>query len=245
MNVKKSYLALLISMSAVSTSFANSSNYEFPHFITSGEGVVHAVPDQAEIKMTAKYIAKNPEQAKIKVDLAVNKFMNDAKNIDETISIESANIRINPIYSYPDKGERVLESYESVRNVLLKTSDLEKLNGIISVGVNSGMNGLSSMVLKVSDEDKYREEARQLAFKSALNKAKTISDNFGFSGYKAYRVEYQSNSPKYQTVNLKTNFAMSSEAKPNSYSNSTITFRDNVEVVYQADGTTYLDKKYF
>lgn len=245
MNIKKSCFALLISMSAASTAFANSSNYDFPHFITSGEGVVHAIPDQAEITMTAKYIAKTPEQAKIKVDLAVNKFMNDVKDIDESISIESANIRINPIYSYPDKGERVLESYESVRNVLLKTSDLVKLNGIISVGVNSGMNGLSSMVLKVTDEDKYRDEARQLAFNSALDKAKTIADNFGFSRYKTYRVEYQSNSPQYQPMNLKANFAMSSEAKSNSYSNSTITFRDTVEVVYQADGTTYLDKKYF
>ena len=106
------------------------------------------------------------------------------------------------------------------------------MNQYLDIALNSGINQVENIQLKVKDQAKYQEQARQAAIKDANSKAESLASGFGKDINGVWRIDY--NMPSSQPV-LMRSMAMDAKTESNTYQDSTIVIRDRVDVIYQLD----------
>ncbi|MCG9574788.1 oxidative stress defense protein [Vibrio tubiashii] len=222
--------ALSLSLSSFGV-LANSP--DFPHLSTTGYGEVIAKPDMAEFSVKVVESTMTAEQAKQSVDKVVRTFL-DALNKEgvEKQDVTSSNLYITPQYHYPKDGKPELVGYRASRSVTVTVEDLADLNQYLDLALNSGINQVDNIQLKVKDQAKYQQQARMAAIKDANSKAEFLAEGFGKELNGVWRIDY--NMPGNQPVLLRS-MAMDARSESNSYQDSTIVIRDSVDVIYKID----------
>ncbi|RSD30861.1 oxidative stress defense protein [Vibrio pectenicida] len=206
---------------------------DFPHLQTTGYGEVIATPDMAEFTVRVVETTMTAEQAKQTVDKVVTDFLAQLKEqgmSDDSIS--SSNLYIAPQYHYPKNGQPELVGYRASRTVNVTVTQLANLNQYLDVALSSGINQVQNVQLKVKEQAKYQEQARQAAIKDANEKAKSLASGFDKEISGVWRIDY--NAPNNQPV-LTRSMAMDTRAESNTYQDSTIVIRDRVDVIYKLD----------
>ncbi|MCG9624474.1 oxidative stress defense protein [Vibrio mediterranei] len=204
---------------------------DFPHISTTGYGEIEATPDMAEFSVRVVQSQMNADQAKQGVDSVVDKFLSGL--MSEGIKkkdIQSSNLYLSPQYHYPEKGKPELVGYRASRTVTVQVMDLENLNNYLDLALESGINQVDNIQLKVKDQGQYQEAARMAAIKDAQSKAASLAKGFDQNLGKVWRIEYRQ--PMNQPVVMRS-MAMDSKMESNSYQDSVITIRDRVDVTYQ------------
>lgn len=211
--------------------YANSP--DFPHLQTTGYGEVTATPDMAEFTARIVETTMTAEQAKQTVDKVVTDFLAQLKDqgVDDD-NVSSSNLYIAPQYHYPKSGQPELVGYQASRTVNVTVNELADLNQYLDIALSSGINQVQNVQLKVKEQAKYQEQARQAAIKDANAKAKSLASGFGKTVKGVWRIDY--NVPNNQPV-LMRSMAMDSRAESNTYQDSTIVIRDRVDVIYKLD----------
>ena len=206
---------------------------DFPHLQTTGYGEISATPDMAEFTVKVVETTMTAEQAKQTVDKVVTDFLAQLKEqgmSDDNVS--SSNLYIAPQYHYPKSGQPELVGYRASRTVNVTVNQLSDLNQYLDIALNSGINQVQNVQLKVKEQAKYQEQARQAAIKDANAKAKSLASGFDKEISGVWRIDY--NAPNNQPV-LMRSMAMDARAESNSYQDSTIVIRDRVDVIYKLD----------
>lgn len=220
--------ALTASLAAAPV-FANQP--DFAHISTTGYGEIQAKPDMAEFSVRVVQSQMDADQAKQGVDSVVDKFLDGlTKNGIDKADIQSSNLYLSPQYHYPEKGKPELIGYRASRTVTVQVMDLDKLNNYLDLALESGINQVDNIQLKVKDEGQYQEAARMAAIKDAQSKASSLAKGFEQQLGNVWRIEYrqQMNQPVVMRA-----MAMDSKAESNSYQDSVITIRDRVDVTYR------------
>ncbi|GMQ47710.1 oxidative stress defense protein [Vibrio sp. 10N] len=206
---------------------------EFAHISTTGYGEIQAKPDMAEFSVRVVQSQMDADQAKQGVDTVVDKFLDGlTKNGIDKADIQSSNLYLSPQYHYPEKGKPELIGYRASRTVTVQVMDLDKLNNYLDLALESGINQVDNIQLKVKDQGQYQEAARMAAIKDAQSKASSLAKGFDQQLGKVWRIEYlqQRNQPVVMRA-----MAMDNQAESNSYQDSVITIRDRVDVTYRID----------
>ncbi|USE00908.1 oxidative stress defense protein [Vibrio sp. SCSIO 43133] len=204
---------------------------DFPHISTTGYGEIEATPDMAEFSVRVVQSQMNADQAKQGVDSVVDKFLSGLMSEGiEKKDIQSSNLYLSPQYHYPEKGKPELVGYRASRTVTVQVMDLENLNNYLDLALESGINQVDNIQLKVKDQGQYQEAARIAAIKDAQSKAASLAKGFDQNLGKVWRIEYRQ--PMNQPVVMRS-MAMDSKMESNSYQDSVITIRDRVDVTYQ------------
>lgn len=204
---------------------------DFPHISTTGYGEIEATPDMAEFSVRVVQSQMNADQAKQGVDSVVDKFLSSLMSEGiEKKDIQSSNLYLSPQYHYPEKGKPELVGYRASRTVTVQVMDLENLNNYLDLALESGINQVDNIQLKVKDQGQYQEAARMAAIKDAQSKAASLAKGFDQNLGKVWRIEYRQ--PMNQPVVMRS-MAMDSKMESNSYQDSVITIRDRVDVTYQ------------
>ncbi|MFH0262458.1 oxidative stress defense protein [Vibrio barjaei] len=204
---------------------------DFPHISTTGYGEIEATPDMAEFSVRVVQSQMNADQAKQGVDSVVDKFLSGLMSEGiEKKDIQSSNLYLSPQYHYPEKGKPELVGYRASRTVTIQVMDLESLNNYLDLALESGINQVDNIQLKVKDQGQYQEAARMAAIKDAQSKAASLAKGFDQNLGKVWRIEYRQ--PMNQPVVMRS-MAMDSKMESNSYQDSVITIRDRVDVTYQ------------
>lgn len=204
---------------------------DFPHISTTGYGEIEATPDMAEFSVRVVQSQMNADQAKQGVDFVVDKFLSGLMSEGiEKKDIQSSNLYLSPQYHYPEKGKPELVGYRASRTVTVQVMDLENLNNYLDLALESGINQVDNIQLKVKDQGQYQEAARMAAIKDAQSKAASLAKGFDQNLGKVWRIEYRK--PMNQPVVMRS-MAMDSKMESNSYQDSVITIRDRVDVTYQ------------
>ncbi|MGR5361816.1 oxidative stress defense protein [Vibrio mediterranei] len=204
---------------------------DFPHISTTGYGEIEATPDMAEFSVRVVQSQMNADQAKQGVDSVVDKFLSGLMSEGiEKKDIQSSNLYLSPQYHYPEKGKPELVGYRASRTVTVQVMDLESLNNYLDLALESGINQVDNIQLKVKDQGQYQEAARMAAIKDAQSKAASLAKGFDQNLGKVWRIEYRQ--PMNQPVVMRS-MAMDSKMESNSYQDSVITIRDRVDVTYQ------------
>ena len=223
------------SMLACALGFASASvmaaSPEFAHVTTTGYGEVTATPDMATFSVKVVDTTMTAEQAKQSVDKTVEAFLgklNEAGLGKE--SIKSSNLYLAPKYHYPKSGKAELVGYRASRSIDVTVNDLANLNRYLDLAIDSGINQVDSIQLKVSNHAEYQEKARQAAIKDAKVKAASLAQGFEMNLDGVWQINY-SVMPS-QPV-LMRSMAMESSRDSSGYQDSTMVIRDQVDVVYK------------
>lgn len=161
-----------------------------------GEGKVFAVPDIAAISFSILTEAKtskaaqddNSEKSKKVVDFL------KSQNIKEK-DIKTTGYNIYPQYSYPgpilplgvetqiapdqnypqyyDQNPKIT-GYQVNQSFEVKIRDLEKVSTVLDGLVTAGANQVNNLGFKIDNEEKLKDQAREIAIKNAKEKASNL-----------------------------------------------------------------------
>ena len=232
--MNKHLLAALISASSFISTGAVASDISFPHLETSGIGEIITQPDMALFTVQVSEIRKSAKEAKSAVDnviAAFNKRLED-EGVART-DIESSNITLRPEYQYKKDRKPDLIGYRANRNVNVTVRDLDKLNNYLDGALGDGINNISNIELKVSDEPKFIEQARQAAIIDAKEKAVSLAKGFGENVDGVWKITYRNSPPRPMLMRSMT---MDSTANIEStYQDAQIIIRDQVDVIFRLE----------
>ena len=224
---------VLTASSFISTSLM-AADVSFPHLETTGMGEIVTSPDMAVFSVQVSEIRKSAKDAKSAVDdviAAFNKRLED-EGVART-DIESTNITLRPEYQYKKDSKPALIGYRANRNVNVTVRDLAKLNSYLDGALGDGINSITNIKLKVSDESKFIEQARQAAILDAKEKAASLAKGFGEVVDGVWRITYRNSSPRPM---LMRSMEMDSSANIEStYQDAKIIIRDEVDVVFRLE----------
>ncbi|PXB16938.1 oxidative stress defense protein [Vibrio parahaemolyticus] len=227
----KLYSCLLASALSLSSVSVLADVPEFAHVTTTGYGEVVAIPDMATFSVKVVDTTMTAEQAKQSVDKTVEDFLqylSDAGLSKDNIT--SSNLYLAPQYHYPKSGKAELVGYRASRSINVTVTDLADLNQYLDMALKAGINQVDNIQLKVSNQAEYQQKARMAAIKDAREKAASLASGFDKKLGGIWQSNY--NQMHVQPVFMRS-MAMDSKQGSNSYQDSTLVIRDQVDVVYK------------
>ncbi|EGQ9919552.1 TPA: oxidative stress defense protein [Vibrio parahaemolyticus] len=227
----KLYSCLLASALSLSSVSVLADVPEFAHVTTTGYGEVVATPDMATFSVKVVDTTMTAEQAKQSVDKTVEDFLqylSDAGLSKDNIT--SSNLYLAPQYHYPKSGKAELVGYRASRSINVTVTDLADLNQYLDMALKAGINQVDNIQLKVSNQAEYQQKARMAAIKDAREKAASLASGFDKKLGGIWQINY--NQMHVQPV-LMRSMSMDSKQGSNSYQDSTLVIRDQVDVVYK------------
>jgi len=206
----------------------------FPHLETTGVGEIVTSPDMAVFSVQVSETRKSAKDAKSAVDdviAAFNKRLEDEGVA--RIDIESTNITLRPEYQYKKDSKPELIGYRANRNVNVTVRDLAQLNNYLDGALGDGINSITNIELKVSDEEKFIQQARQAAIIDAQEKAASLAKGFGENVDGVWKITYRNSATRPM---LMRSMEMDSTANIEStYQDAKIIIRDQIDVVFRLE----------
>ncbi len=182
-------------------------NVAAPRSITvTGEGEVRVPPDYLQLSFTIAVNDKDIDKTRAQVDDRTKKLLALIKQQGvEAKDTQTAYLNIEPRYQNKLAGGTEFLGYFATRRVSVTVRDLNKFESLIAEALRQGVTGVDQGEFHTSQLRQYRDQARSLASKAALEKAKAIAGDLGGTvGKPLSIVENTSGSPtpaRYQTQN--------------------------------------------
>ncbi|MCG9618419.1 oxidative stress defense protein [Vibrio diabolicus] len=225
------YSFLLASALSLTSASVLADSPEFAHVTTTGYGEVIATPDMATFSVKVVDTTMTAEQAKQSVDKTVEQFL---KNLSDAglskDNVTSSNLYLAPQYHYPKSGKAELVGYRASRSIDVTVTDLKNLNQYLDMALEAGINQVDNIQLKVSNQAEYQQKARMAAIQDAREKAASLATGFEKKLGDVWQINYRQ--MHVQPV-LMRSMAMDSKEGANSYQDSTMIIRDQVDVIYK------------
>ncbi|WP_447470242.1 oxidative stress defense protein [Vibrio harveyi] len=229
--MKLSSCLLASALSLTSISVFASDVPSFAHVSTTGYGEVVATPDMATFSVKVVDTTMTAEQAKQSVDNTVDEFLKSLADAGlSKDNITSSNLYLAPQYHYPKSGKAELVGYRASRSIDVTVNDLANLNEYLDMALKAGINQVDNIQLKVSNQSEYQQKARMAAIKDAQSKAASLATGFDKKLGDVWQINY--NQMHARPV-LMRSMAMDARESTNSYQDSTLVIRDQVDVVYR------------
>lgn len=225
-------LATVLTASAFISPSLMAADVSFPHLETTGMGEIMTPPDMALFSVQVSELGKSAKDAKNAVDSAIAAFNQrlTTEGVART-DIESSNISLRPEYLYKKDNKPELIGYRANRHVTVTVRELDKLNQFLDGALGDGINNINSIELKVSNETKYLEQARQAAINDAKQKAQSLANGFDEKIDGVWKISYRQSQSR--PVMMRS-MAMDSSANiESSYQDTQIVIRDQVDVVFR------------
>ena len=149
---------------------------DFPSAISvTGEAIVSAPPDLAQIDAGVVSDAKTAREASDANNAAMSKVLQALKgaNIDDK-DIQTSRLSLQPQYTSPGSsrpGPTTVTGYRASNHVTVKLHDVTKVAGVIDTLVAAGANEIGGINFMVSQASKLLDEAREKAVADARRKA--------------------------------------------------------------------------
>lgn len=225
------YSFLLASALSLTSASVLANTPEFAHVTTTGYGEVIATPDMATFSVKVVDTTMTAEQAKQSVDKTVEQFL---KNLSDAglskDNVTSSNLYLAPQYHSPKSGKAELVGYRASRSIDVTVTDLKNLNQYLDMALEAGINQVDNIQLKVSNQAEYQQKARMAAIQDAREKAASLATGFEKKLGDVWQINYRQ--MHVQPV-LMRSMAMDSKEGANSYQDSTMIIRDQVDVIYK------------
>ncbi|EGR0025131.1 oxidative stress defense protein [Vibrio alginolyticus] len=227
----KLYSFLLASALSLTSASVLANTPEFAHVTTTGYGEVTATPDMATFSVKVVDTTMTAEQAKLSVDKTVEEFLKSLSDAGlSKDNITSSNLYLAPQYHYPKSGKAELVGYRASRSIDVTVTDLKNLDQYLDMALEAGINQVDNIQLKVSNQAEYQQKARMAAIKDAREKAGSLATGFEKKLGDVWQINYRQ--MHVQPV-LMRSMAMDSKEGANSYQDSTMIIRDQVDVIYK------------
>jgi uncharacterized protein YggE len=176
MNITKGILLILVLFAAQITAQERTEKLP-PSIQTSGEAVVTAKPDRAQIDVgvvtqadtSQTAVAQNAE--KLEATLSRLRSLLGANADIKTISYS-----VSPNYRYPrEGGEPTITGYTATNIVRVTLDDLTRVGNVIDTATQAGANRIQNLQFTLKDEQNVQAQALREAAVKARRKAETLA----------------------------------------------------------------------
>jgi uncharacterized protein len=159
--------------------------------VTSGEGVVQAVPDRAWVTIAAESRAPNAAEAQRRNAVAmrpVHERLREAGVPDEAIRTVSYDLQQE--WDYVD-GRRVSRGYVARNAIEVRVEPLDRVGEVLELAVSGGATTVSGLRFDVKERAALEREALRLAVADARARADAAAAGAGQTVLRVLRIDEQ------------------------------------------------------
>jgi uncharacterized protein YggE len=162
-----------------------------PVVVTSGDGVVQAVPDRAWISVTAESRAASPRDAQRKNAEAMKPVQDRlrAAGIPED-AIKTTVYDLQPDWDYSN-NRRVLKGYVARNSVDVRIDNIDRVGELVDMVVTAGATGVDNIRFDLKDRERVEREALRMAVADARARATAAAAGAGLSVDRVLRIDEQ------------------------------------------------------
>lgn len=154
---------------------------EEPIVVTSGEGIVQAVPDRAWITITAESRAPNPREAQKRNTEAMTPVIDKLKAAGIPVEgIRTVGYDLQYEWDYVN-NRRVGRGYVARNTIEVRIDNIDRVGEYLEIAVGSGATALGGIRFDLKDRAKLEREAVRLAVIDARGKADAAAAGAGRS----------------------------------------------------------------
>ncbi len=158
-----------------------------------GSGVVQAAPDSARLQMTVGSRQTSVSKAKTEVDAKMAQLTATLQQLGVASSdINNAPLRIYPEYQ---QDQKAVEMYRVERELTVQVRDLSKYPELLEQAAALGITQLAPAELVVSEPAPLYQQALQLAYADAEQKAQQLARLSGRKIKQVHQIQEQGASP--------------------------------------------------
>ncbi len=173
-------LGLLIILPSFALAQQTDRRTSLPSVTATGEAVITAEPDQAQIDIGVVTQARNALDAAKENAEKLTRVMGEIKKfLGKGDEIKTANYSLNPNYRYPQGGKPEIVGYTATNVLHIKTGALENVGKLIDAVMQSGANTIQRLLFTLKDEQSAQLQALRLASTKAKAKAEAMADALG------------------------------------------------------------------
>lgn len=157
--------------------------------MTTGEGVVHAVPDRAFVSISAESRASSPREAQRKN----TELMKPVQDRLRSAGIPADAIRTT-VYDLQFEwdwvnNKRVPRGYVARNTIEVRVDALDRLGELLDAAVSAGATSVSDVRFDLKDRSKLERDALRLAAADAKARAEAAAAGIGGSIARVIRIE--------------------------------------------------------
>jgi uncharacterized protein YggE len=183
---------LLVLLLAVSPGLAQTKDGPpVPVVVTSGEGIVQAVPDRAYVNITAESRASNPREAQRR-NMELMKPVQDklrAAGIPAD-AIRTTNYDLQQEWDFVN-NRRISRGYVARNTIEVRVDTLDSLGEILDLAVSAGATSVGDIRFDLKNRAKLEREALRLAVADARARAEAAAAGAGQAIARVIRIEEQ------------------------------------------------------
>jgi uncharacterized protein YggE len=163
-----------------------------PVVVTTGEGVVQAVPDRAWITVSAESRAATAREAQKRNADAMNPVLSKLKSAGIAAdAIKTISYDVQYEWDFVN-GKRVGRGYVARNTIEVRVDNVDRVGEYLEIAVESGATALGGVRFDLKDKAKLEREALRLAVADARAKADAAAAGAGRAVERVIRVEESS-----------------------------------------------------
>ena len=142
-----------------------------------GEGVVYASPDRAQITLGVTTENRTVLEAQRENNLLIQAIIHSLISIGVPQEmIQTISFQIDPQYDYID-GQQIFRNYRVQHLLQITLDQIDLVGTVIDLAVESGANIISSVEFTLQDTSRVYNQALTFAINEAKEKARTITNS--------------------------------------------------------------------
>ena len=162
-----------------------------PLVVTTGEGLVQAVPDRAWVNITAESRAQNPREAQRRNVEAMTPVQEKLRAAGiPADAIKTIAYDLQQEWDFVN-NRRVSRGYVARNTVEVRVDAIDRVGEILEIAVGSGATSVGGIRFDLKDRAKLEREALRLAVADARAKAAAAAAGAGQSIARIIRIEEQ------------------------------------------------------
>jgi uncharacterized protein YggE len=140
----------------------------------SGDAQVNVVPDRVTVLLGVETRNKNLDEASSQNDSLIRQVLAAARRMEVNASdLQTDFIHVDLAYEHDDSV--VVAYYKVTKEVQIVLKDVSKFENLVSALLHAGANHIYGIDFSTSELRKYRDQARALATKAAIDKANDLA----------------------------------------------------------------------
>ena len=189
--MKTLLLLLLLIVPAVASAQQNTAP-EPPVVITSGEGLVQAVPDRAWITITAESRAGNPRDAQRRNAEAMTPVIDKLRTAGiPAEAIRTIGYDLQQEWDYVN-NQRTSRGYVARNTIEVRVDAIDRIGELLEMAVGSGATSVGGVRFDLKNRAKLERDALRLAVEDARARADAAAAGAGRSIDRVLRIDAQS-----------------------------------------------------
>ena len=181
-------LALLLLAPALATAQQTTVREE-PLVVTSGEGIVQAVPDRAWITITAESRGSNPREAQRRNAELMTPVQEKLRAAGVPAdAVRTVGYDLQQEWDYVN-DRRVSRGYVARNTIDVRVDAIDRVGELLEIAVGTGATSIGGIRFDLKDRAKLEREALRLAVSDARAKAEAAAAGAGRSVDRILRIE--------------------------------------------------------